>query len=198
MQWDTHGKTGLQEHFTIQTFCLHLHLEQITGKTPNKWINYKIVPIRIKNLIAIIIAFGCKKETFENYQDRNTAALVGHYKAKVSDLYFPYIRPQENSYKTKNRWVIFTNNDGEEIKSTAPKYFGFSAHNKYNLDFDAGKKKQQRHTTDIKKRDFVNIYIDNQQMAFDGHNSWGAMPHKEYRIQSKEMSYRYSISKFSK
>ncbi|MGB3776016.1 MAG: glycoside hydrolase family 2 TIM barrel-domain containing protein, partial [Leeuwenhoekiella sp.] len=30
----------------------------------------------------------------ENYQDRNTAAYVGDYSAKVSDLYFPYIRPQ--------------------------------------------------------------------------------------------------------
>lgn len=87
--------------------------------------------------------------------------------------------------------------DGEGIKITAPTYFGFSAHNQYNSDFDAGKKKQQRHTTDIKKRDFVNINIDRQQMGVGGDNSWGAMPHKEYRIQSKEMSYRYTISKFS-
>jgi|UPI000379CA12 hypothetical protein len=43
--------------------------------------------------MAIIIAFGCKKERFENYQDRNTAPLIGDYKAKVSDMCFPYIRP---------------------------------------------------------------------------------------------------------
>lgn len=101
------------------------------------------------------------KEPFENYQDRNTAANIGDYKASVADLYFPYIRPQENGYKTENRWVTFTNAEGLGIKITAPKYFEFNAHHQYNSDFDAGEKKMQRQTTDIKKRDFVNINIDN-------------------------------------
>ncbi|MEN8247384.1 MAG: hypothetical protein ABFS32_00500 [Bacteroidota bacterium] len=33
---------------------------------------------------------------FENYSDRNTAAHVGLYESEVSDMYVPYIRPQEN------------------------------------------------------------------------------------------------------
>ena len=135
------------------------------------------------------------KGPFENYQDRNTAALVGQYAAKVSDLYFPYIRPQENGYKTENRWVTFTNDSGEGIKITAPKYFGFSAHHQYNSDFDAGETKQQRHTTDIAQRDFVSINIDHEQMGVGGDNSWGAMPLKEYRITAEKMSYSYTISK---
>ena len=36
------------------------------------------------------------------------------------------IPTQENGYKTENRWVNFTNDKGEGIKITAPKYFGFS------------------------------------------------------------------------
>jgi beta-galactosidase len=135
------------------------------------------------------------KGPFENYQDRNTAALVGNYKATVSDLYFPYIRPQENGYKTENRWVTFTNDTGEGIKITASKYFGFSAHHQYNSDFDAGKTKQQRHTTDITQRDFISINIDHQQMGVGGDTSWSAMPHKEYRIPAEKMSYSYTISK---
>jgi beta-galactosidase len=135
------------------------------------------------------------KGPFENYQDRNTAALVGNYKVTVSDLYFPYIRPQENGYNTENRWVTFTNDKGEGIKITAPKYFGFSAHHQYNSDFDAGETKQQRHTTDITKRDIVSINIDHEQMGVGGDNSWGAMPHKEYLISAEKMSYSYTISK---
>jgi beta-galactosidase len=135
------------------------------------------------------------KGPFENYQDRNTAALVGNYKSKVSDLYFPYIRPQENGNKTENRWVTFTNNKGEGIQITAPNYFGFNAHHQYNNDFDAGKDKQQRHTTDILTRNFVNINIDNAQMGVGGDTSWGAMPHKEYQIEPKDRSYSYSIAK---
>lgn len=130
----------------------------------------------------------------ENYQDRNTSALVANYEAKVSDLYFSYIRPQENGYKTENRWVTFTNATGNGIKITAPKYFGFSAHHQYNKDFDAGNKKQQRHHTDIVTRDFVSINIDDQQMGIGGDNSWSAMPLENYQIKAKKMSFTYSIS----
>lgn len=131
----------------------------------------------------------------ENYQDRNTSALVGNYNAKVSDLYFPYARPQENGYKTDTRWVKFINDNGDGIKITAPNYFSFSAHHQYNNDFDSGNKKMQRHTTDIIKRDFVNINIDYKQMGVGGDNSWGAMPHKAYQIQPKNLSLVYIISK---
>jgi beta-galactosidase len=56
-------------------------------------------------------------------------------------LYFLDIRPQENSYKTENRWVTFTNNIGEGIKITALNYFGFSAYPQYNSVFDEGDRK---------------------------------------------------------
>ena len=131
---------------------------------------------------------------FENYQDRKTAALVGNYKAAVSDLYFEYIRPQENGYKTDNRWVTFTNDKGEGIKITAPDYFGFSAHHQFNSDFDAGEKKMQRHTTDIVKRDFVNIHIDDEQMGVGGDNSWGSMPLEKYQIKAENKTFSYVIS----
>jgi hypothetical protein len=39
--------------------------------------------------------------------------------------------------------------------------------------------------------------MDNQQMGVGGDNSWSAMPHNKYRIQSKEIFYRFTISKFS-
>ena len=133
---------------------------------------------------------------FENYQDRNTAALVGNYKAKVSALYFPYIRPQENGYKTDNRWVVFTNDNGKGIKITSLEYFSFSAHHNYNSDFDAGDKKQQRHSIDIKEKDFVNVNIDKAQMGVGGDNSWGAMPLENYRIKAEKLSFSYRISRY--
>jgi beta-galactosidase len=131
----------------------------------------------------------------ENYQDRKTSALVGQYKAQVSDLYFPYSRPQENGYKTDTRWVTFLNQDGHGIKITALEHFSFSAHHQYNDDFDAGNTKQQRHTVDVVKRDFVNINIDKVQMGVGGDNSWGAMPHKKYQISPNNLSFKYRILK---
>ena len=52
----------------------------------------------------------------ENYRDRKQSAFVGLYEASVSDLYFPYSRPQENGYRTENRWVELTNDSGNGLK----------------------------------------------------------------------------------
>ncbi|MBJ6367486.1 glycoside hydrolase family 2 TIM barrel-domain containing protein [Snuella sedimenti] len=145
----------------------------------------------IKNEYKKVKWFG--RGPFENYQDRYTAALVGEYEASVSDLYFPYIRPQENGNRTDVRWVSFTNGEGHGIEVLGVDLFNFSAHHQYNDDFDAGESKQQRHTTDIKKRDLVNINIDYKQMGVGGDNSWGHMAHKEYQIQPRDLIYSYII-----
>lgn len=129
----------------------------------------------------------------ENYQDRKTSQFVGNYKALVADLYVPYIRPQENGYKTDVRWVTFTNSKGKGIKVLGSKLLSFSAHHQYNSDFDSGKTKQQRHTTDIVKRDLVNINIDKAQMGVGGDTSWWTKPLEYYQIKAKNQSYSYSI-----
>ncbi|UOY06122.1 DUF4981 domain-containing protein [Muricauda sp. SCSIO 64092] len=130
----------------------------------------------------------------ENYQDRNTSALIGRYNAAVSELYFPYSRPQENGYKTDVRWVRFTNDQGRGLKITTSSAFSFSAHHQLNSDFDAGESKQQRHTTDIKERNLVNINIDKVQMGVGGDTSWGRLPHEQYRIKARDLEFSYFIS----
>ena len=129
----------------------------------------------------------------ENYQDRKTSQFLGKYEAEVADLYFPYIRPQENGYRTDVRWVTFTNTNGKGIKVLGPKALCFSAHHQYNSDFDEGKTKQQRHTIDIITRDLVNINIDNAQMGVGGDTSWWAKPLEQYQIKAEYQSYSYSI-----
>ena len=129
----------------------------------------------------------------ENYQDRNTAAFVGNYKADVKELYFAYARPQENGYKTDVRWLTFTDPSGNGIRISGPKLLSFSAHHQYNGDFDAGMAKQQRHMSDIVKRDLINVNIDAVQMGVGGDNSWGYKPLKKYQVPVREQSYSYSI-----
>ena len=129
----------------------------------------------------------------ENYQDRKTSALIGSYNAKVKDLYYPYIRPQENGNRTDIRTVAFTNDNGKGIMITATQPFEFSAHHQYNSDFDEGPEKNQRHTFDIPKRDLININIDYKQMGVGGDNSWGLMPHKAYQLHPEDLSYSFIL-----
>ena len=130
----------------------------------------------------------------ESYADRKTSAFVGNYKANVSDLYFAYIRPQENGNRTEVRSVSFTNknNKGVQISST-DELLSFSSHHQLNSDFDEGDKKIQKHTYDIPVRKLVNVNIDFKQMGVGGDTSWGAMPHKEYQIESGNYSYTFII-----
>ncbi|SHK35310.1 beta-galactosidase [Maribacter aquivivus] len=130
----------------------------------------------------------------ENYQDRKTAALVGVYDANVSDLYFKYIRPQENGNRTDIRTLSFENKEGKGIKITAPELFSFSAHHQLNSDFDEGTQKRQQHTYDIPTRDLININIDHGQMGVGGDNSWGLLPMEKYQIQPENLSFQYVIS----
>ncbi len=131
---------------------------------------------------------------FENYQDRNTAAFVGLYQARVSDLYFPYIRPQENGYRTEVREVTFLDQTGNGVGfSMVDHSLGFNAHHQLNSDFDEGDQKIQRHTFDIPQRSLVNINLDYKQMGLGGDTSWGAKPHEEYMIPAQDYDYSFLI-----
>ena len=129
----------------------------------------------------------------ENYRDRKQSAFVGLYEASVSDLYFPYSRPQENGYRTENRWVELTNDSGNGLKFVGLPLISFSAHHNYISDFDPGEKKQQRHTNDIKPRDLVSLNIDYGQTGVGGDNSWGARPYEKYQLKPGDYNYSFLI-----
>ena len=143
----------------------------------------------------------------ENYQDRKTSSLVGIYESKVSELYYPYIRPQENGNRTDTRWLTLTDSKGDGIIIETEKTFEFSAHHQRNEDFDGGNIKYRKqsnalkrpimHTTDIIERPLININIDYKQMGVGGDNSWGQKPHKKYQIKADNYSFSYSISPYS-
>jgi len=142
---------------------------------------------------------------FENYWDRKTAARVGLYQGLVQDLYFAYIRPQENGNRTETRWLSLTNKEGIGLLAVGMPRLNFSAHHNLMEDFESLKKtaafndnarEVNRHTCDVKPRDLVSLNLDYKQMGVGGDNSWGARPHPEYRLEEKYYSYRFRIRPF--
>ncbi|TDG35350.1 DUF4981 domain-containing protein [Pedobacter changchengzhani] len=130
---------------------------------------------------------------FENYWDRNNAANVGLYTTKVADFYFPYIRPQENGVRTDTRWFSLMNEAKKGLKITAEKTIDFNVQHNSIADFDDGMEKHQRHTTDIVPQNFVAVNVDYRQRGLGGDNSWGANPHKTYRMLNGLYKYQFSI-----
>jgi beta-galactosidase len=130
----------------------------------------------------------------ENYIDRRTGAAVGTYRSAVADLPFPYERPQESGTRTDTRWVALrSRGSGIGLLVVGLPKFEFSAYPNALEDFDGGLKKTQRHSIDVPKRDFVTLNVDRAQMGVGGDNSWGALPHREYRIPPVELRYGFAL-----
>jgi beta-galactosidase len=187
-------------------------VEVIYNINTNGKINVKTSLSEISNKLPILPLFGTNfiiNESYdnakwfgrgphENYQDRKTSSLVGLYNYKVSQMYFPYIRPQENGNRTDTRWLSLTNSKGNGIIIEASNVFEFSSHHQYNDDFDGGNRKTQTHTYDINKRPLINLNINYKQMGVGGDDSWGKQPHEEYKIKPQNLSFNYSISPIRK
>lgn len=138
----------------------------------------------------------------ENYADRKTSADIGLYVSTVRDQYVPYIRPQENGYKTDTRWLSLTDENGDGILISGNPLFCFSALNNVHDDFESpGNLAQYRkdaksantHINDIKPRSFVNLNIDLAQMGVGGDNSWGAPIHPQYRLPDQKYEYSFRM-----
>jgi len=141
-----------------------------------------------------------------NYADRKTSAFVGLYSGKVSEQYVPYIRPQENGYKTDTRWFRLSNDKGTGILVRGNPTVCFSALHNLHDDFsspgelstyrpDAGR--VNTHTIDVRPRDLIAVNIDYGQLGVGGDDSWGAPTHPKYSLLDDEYSYSFWISLIS-
>jgi beta-galactosidase len=131
----------------------------------------------------------------ENYSDRNTAALLGTYQDSVRRT-FPgtYIRPQEYGYHTDVRWLTLTDATGRGLRvEAAGQPICFSALPFRTEDLDPGLSKKQQHPTDLKPRGQTWLHLDLAQRGVGGDNSWGALPHEQYRLLAKQYSYSYTL-----
>lgn len=131
---------------------------------------------------------------WENYNDRNESALIGIYNDKVSNQYCNgYIRPQESGYKTDVRWVSLLDDAGSGLQIAGVQPICFSAINHSTESLDPGLTKKQQHPTNLPPDTNVYFNIDLKQRGLGGDNSWGALPHHEYRLLDKKYSYSYII-----
>lgn len=150
--------------------------------------------LRLREQYGLIEYFG--RGPFENYIDRKTAAQVGVYKTTPVEMFTPYIRPQENGYRTEVRWVAFA--DG---KSTGLAFYGaplisFSAlpYTINDLDNIPG---AFEHTCELTSRNFIDVNIDLLQMGVGGDDSWGARTHQQYTISATNHSWNFYMVPFN-
>jgi len=113
---------------------------------------------------------------WENYQDRKTGSFVGLYSASVQELYTPYIRPQENGYRTDVRWIEFSGEGNTGIRVEGMPLLCFSAL-PYTYEDLASYTRGVKHACELVRRDFIDVNIDLNQSGVGGDDSWGAEPY---------------------
>jgi len=133
----------------------------------------------------------------ENYWDRHSSAFVGVYESTVADLFFPYVRPQENGTRTDIRWVALTNEDGEGILVAGMPLISVSAlpFTINQLDYTES---MFRHTADLTPNNFIDLNIDYRQTGVGGNDSWGARPMPAYTLFAGKYSYSFRIRPINK
>lgn len=130
---------------------------------------------------------------WENYPDRHTASFLGHYEDTVDGQYFPYIRPQETGNKTDVRWLTLRDANGTGLEVTGLQPIAFSALHFAPEDLDPGLTRKLQHQVNVVPRKNVFLHVDLKQRGLGGDNSWGMLPHDEYRLLDKTYTYSYKI-----
>lgn len=64
----------------------------------------------------------------ENYPDRKSGYRIGIYKSAVTEMYEPYLIPQDYGLRTDNRWVKMTDDSGVGLEFSGNSLFNFNAH----------------------------------------------------------------------
>ena len=156
----------------------------------------------------------------ENYWDRKSGTHIGLFQSKAGDMYFPYVRPQENGHHCDTRWLTLTSGNGRGLLFVADSLMEFNALRNAVEDFDAEEQthlprqwnnwtpemiadhddakavnilRRQHHINDIVPRDFVEVCIDMKQQGLAGYDSWGDRPLPEHTLPANR-DYKWGFT----
>ena len=173
--------------------------------------------MRLPSSLNRVAWFGRGPE--ENYADRSMGTHVGLYEKSVADMYYPYVRPQENGHRTDVRWVAITGSKGGGLAVYADSLVEFNALQNAVEDFDsesadapyqwnnfsqkeiaehsaekaANRIRKHTHINDIEPRDFVELCIDLRQTGVGGYDSWGSRPIPQATVFA-DREYRWGFT----
>ena len=135
---------------------------------------------------------------WENYADRNSAALLGRYRQRVEDQYhYGYARAQESGTHTGMRWMDIVDESGTGLKLRSFTPFSASA-----LPFSLEDLDTHVHSLELKAKAHENersrgttyVHVDLAQMGVGGINSWGTWPLKDYLLPAKPYEFKFTLA----
>ena len=139
----------------------------------------------------------------ENYIDRASSALMGHYVQNVNDQYhYGYVRPQESGTKTQIKWMKVLDDNGAGFEITADVKFSASVLPFSWEEMDVRKMgDNQAHSLELKAAAHENdrsygktwVNFDLMQQGLACINSWGALPLEQHRVKAQPYQFNFVL-----
>ena len=139
----------------------------------------------------------------ENYIDRASSALMGHYVQNVNDQYhYGYVRPQESGTKTQIKWMKVLDDNGAGFEITSDVKFSASVLPFSWEEMDVRKMgNNQAHSLELKTKAYENnrsygktwVNFDLAQQGLACINSWGAWPLEQHRVKAQPYQFNFVL-----
>ncbi len=121
----------------------------------------------------------------ENYPDRKTGYKTGVYKSTVTDMYEPYLIPQDYGLRCDNRWVRMTDESGTGLEFKGDKLFNFSAH-----PYSADNLTKALYTYQLHPSDGITFNLD---YATSGVGCTALSVFPEYQVLPQRYDFRITV-----
>ncbi|WP_010134271.1 glycoside hydrolase family 2 TIM barrel-domain containing protein [Ochrovirga pacifica] len=192
----------VKEYKSDSITFVHECIYNITGKGQITLKN-KVIPKGGKSLevlprigIKLGLAQGLEQVNWygrgpqENYPDRKESAFLGQYQSTVTQLYTPYVVPQENGARSDIRWLTmgFKNQKKPAIKISSNQPFVFSA-----LHYDASDLIKASRPAFLKERKETILCLDAAMLGL-GNASCGPKPLQQYLVPVKTYEFEFTLS----
>ncbi len=165
------------------TIQVHLHYDPVKGLGPMPLFG---VTMKMDAGCDRIRWYGPGPE--ETYCDRLGGAKLGIYQSTVRESMPRYLKPQECGNHSAVRWAEVTDDKGRGLRFFGEP-FEFSA-----LPYTAHELEEAAHPNELPRSQCTVVRAALAMNGVGGDNSWGAVPHEEYRIHAEgPMDFEFSF-----
>lgn len=126
----------------------------------------------------------------ETYADRR-GLRVGIHESTVDAQFFPYSQPQESGNHVDVRWVALTGDGGLGLLASGFPTLSVNASRFASHDVEA-----VGHHHELTTLPGARLHLDLAQRGVGGDDSWGALPHPEFRLRARSYAYRLRLRPF--
>ncbi|HBQ64616.1 MAG TPA: beta-galactosidase subunit alpha, partial [Clostridiales bacterium] len=148
------------------------------------------VKMQVPAELATLTWYG--RGPHQSYSDMKESTRVGQWSAEVKDLYYPYVKPQENGCRTDVRWAMLERPDGSGLLIEGQPMICLTA-----LRYTLKDLEQTRHHQDLKEAPETTLLVDLIQYGI-GSNSCGPRPQEKYLVHPGEYSLWFSLNMIGK